>query len=604
MMHCKHCGTLNPAEAGFCGNCGKNLEQLASDDFTRQRNPVLQADALTQISGPHIPISSSNPATPPPAYTTPPTTPITPMHRPTPFPASTPEEEEEERRKRAALLGLPLIGAAFEQAPNNVPTIQGTPSQPGIPGANGTPNMPSPMSNMQAGLMPGPGGNFTPGGLPTVAQPPISLPPPVYTPPTSSPQPGPPGSPQPTTPPSHPGCLSWLLIALTVLVILASIGTLGLVLFTPALSLDGASVVQVGNTYQLSGQGFLPGTSVTLTLDGNTPILFAAGSPPGSVRQTHMQVGNVLSTQHPTLGSNTLTVSALGTFKVSLHIDNTWHPGKHTIQASGSSVQHTASLEVTVTQNGVHLPTPTTTATSTPTTTDTPTGTDTPVPTDTPATTDTPASNPPALDVVNPASVSLSATAGSNQSTTATVTLTTRGSGTLTWQSSWNASWLNVYPSQGQIEAPGTQTIQVSANASQLKAGTYTTSVVFSSQASSSYSTLTVTLTVKAATVVCINTSPTSIAMKSVNGGMDRAQITLTNCGNVSSDWSATSSATWLNLSLSSGTLSAGQQATTLATAPNRVQLKDGTYIGYLTFTSGSKQVTVTVTLTVSTIIT
>lgn len=210
----------------------------------------------------------------------------------------------------------------------------------------------------------------------------------------------------------------------------------------------------------------------------------------------------------------------------------------------------------------------------------------------------------PALDVVNPASVSLSATAGSNQSTTATVTLTTRGSGTLTWQSSWNASWLNVYPSQGQIEAPGTQTIQVSANASQLKAGTYTTSVVFSSQASSSYSTLTVTLTVKAATVVCINTSPTSIAMKSVNGGMDRAQITLTNCGNVSSDWSATSSATWLNLSLSSGTLSAGQQATTLATAPNRVQLKDGTYIGYLTFTSGSKQVTVTVTLTVSTIIT
>ncbi|GHO45661.1 BACON domain-containing protein [Ktedonospora formicarum] len=504
-------------------------------------------------------------------------------------------EEEEERRRRAALLGIPLAGlGALDNQTQNAPTVQGTPSQPRIPNAPGTPGIQQAMGNLAPNISGAGAGLASTSG--------IMQQPPVYTPPSGTPSmpsggspSGSPGTSSPPTPPTSSGCLPWILTVLTVLVILATIGTLGFVLFTPAISLNGASEVQVGNTYQLHGQGFLPSSSVTLTLDGTRPLLVETPSEQSSLSANRLGANLALARQQSVTGK-TLTVSTLGAFDVQLHIDASWSPGKHTIRATGSSWQREASIPVTVQQTGQTSTKAAPTATQTPT--PSPTTTETPSPTPTPTETST-TTQPPALAGVTPQHVSLSATAG-NSSNTVIVTLTTSGSGALDWQANVKDSWLKVYPPQGQIQAPGTQDVNISADASNLKGGsTYTSSVTFYHPASNTYATVTVTLTVKQANISCIETNPTSISLTSVNNSTDTARITITNCGNITSDWSASLNANWASLSQYSGTLRAGESITIVVSGSGN-SLKAGTYSATITISNGEKQAVVTLTMQVS----
>src|SRR6266516_2337766 len=261
MHSCKFCGSLISDYASFCRQCGrvpsKAMEtRTIASDFQKPDVQDMDTATIASVSGNFQTNSVYNQQS---------------------FISNTPttlliqEEEEEKRRRRAAILGMgmPLLGSlAVEGMPNagNVPMVQGTPQIGGVPTVQGTPY---PL----AGSM-GQGWYSSP----TVMAPQL---------PTSIPV-----SPLPATTvtlhqphhphhPHHPhGCSLVFIIAaiiVPVLIILSFLG-LGLTLFAPSLSLSGSTTVVQGGTFTLHGNHFIPGSTVTLTLDGTIPLYFSTRS--------------------------------------------------------------------------------------------------------------------------------------------------------------------------------------------------------------------------------------------------------------------------------------------------------------------------------------
>ena len=99
---------------------------------------------------------------------------------------------------------------------------------------------------------------------------------------------------------------------------------------------------------------------------------------------------------------------------------------------------------------------------------------------------------PPAL-LLNPATLSFTASVGQPNPPSQAVTLFNEGTGALDWTSTSSASWLSVSPSSGSTPS----TLNVSVNSSGLATGTYTgTITVSSSGATNPPQTITVSLTV------------------------------------------------------------------------------------------------------------
>jgi len=87
----------------------------------------------------------------------------------------------------------------------------------------------------------------------------------------------------PTTHPNSPhhpdpgGCApAWLIFIFAAILIITSIISIGLTVLSPDLSaLSGSTDITLGGTLQLHGTHFIPGSSVTFTLDGTTPLFFS-----------------------------------------------------------------------------------------------------------------------------------------------------------------------------------------------------------------------------------------------------------------------------------------------------------------------------------------
>ena len=270
MQKCEFCGSLIPEYASFCGQCGRvptkaiETKTIASDIHLPD---IQNFDTSTNVSVPaHL--------QPGMAYNQQlfisnlPTTSL-----------KYEEEEEEERRKRAALLGMgiPLLGSlAVEGITNvgNVPMVDGTPQMSGVPTVQGSPYPPA--GSMGQGLY----------ADPTVMAPqlPSSIPvsPLPATTTVALPHPHHPPHPSHPSSPSHKphGCSMIFIITaiiIPVLIILSFIG-LGLTLFAPSLTLSGSTIVVQGGNFTLHGSHFIPGSSVTLTLDDTIPIYFSSSS--------------------------------------------------------------------------------------------------------------------------------------------------------------------------------------------------------------------------------------------------------------------------------------------------------------------------------------
>ena len=138
--------------------------------------------------------------------------------------------------------------------------------------------------------------------------------------------------------------------------------------------------------------------------------------------------------------------------------------------------------------------------------------------------------------------------------------------------------------------------MQVSARANGLKPGKYTTTVTFSSQPGNSTESLSVSFTVQAP---CVSVTPATLTFTGVVANADPKPqtVTLSNCGNINGNWSASTDANWLTVNPASGTLDGGTKQRVNIGGLVR-GLKVGTYTGNVTFILGSSHATVQVTLT------
>lgn len=599
-MHvCDFCGKELSSRASFCGFCGRTSPGHSPEALT-SRGELLTAveeedvEARPTVITPSWEWDEAVPGNTNQAYDD----------------QLSPGVEEEERQRSAALLDMGLLGfGGEEQFPTAM--VQGTPQLNGVPFVQGTPQRP--------------GGNFAPGGYSAQAlysTPTLQIPAPQYAPPSAALRPTSPLR-QPHLPQRPPrlhrpgGCApTWLILLFAAIIIITSIISISLTVLSPSLTLIGSTDLSLGDSLRLHGSGFVPVSAVILTLDDTTPLYFTdasssratQASPPTRAMQASpplpttapaptvlMNLGIAGLHEGQTLSANSIVkVGIDGTFNVTIHIDQSWHTGQHTIRAAERIFPRSAVILITVNQPGES-------PTSSPSDTATPSGTPSP------SVTASPSATASGLSCVNPNSVTLGPVSeNNNQAISTQVSLCTGGSGTVNWVANWDqtqAPWLRLDHSTGQIQAPGQQAINVSALATTLKAGTYSATVIFSSQQSSTTETLNITFIVQAG---CIHTSQEQLSFTGVEKVSDpQAQkLTFSNCGIVGS-WSTSISTDnnthWLSVTPAGGALNSGAAQSVTVTASNlKTQLGAGTYSGKITLSIGSNQVIVNVTLTVA----
>ena len=602
MYVCKCCGTVLPENAYFCGACGTGCQDIAE---MPTRGGGLRAVRLFPLA------ARTMVGTPSPDYAVP----VRPSQRLgeqdmldyTTLPDQS-DEEEEEQRRGAALLGVALP-AQFPA--EHIPTAQGTPQFKHALMVHGTP---------QLGSTPPPATPPTYGPVGHPADPTVRTGPPArplhrygilthQLPAMRRPSGSPfPRKPSPASRPPTSGGVVWLVILIIPILILAGTFAVGTTLLAPTLSLSGSGSVALGGSLQVHGSSFIPGSTVTLTLDGAIPLYYTNQR---TLRQAiysldgRMEMAAAVMTrlQLPTI-SNTLTVGGNGTFDVTIVASENWGTGTHTIRASEQFALRGATLRFSTYQPGTSptpIPTLTPTVTPTPTGTATPGATASPEPTGTASPTST---TPIGLSGITPGSITLGPVSdGYTQAISTQVMLNTTGSTLVQWSATWNqgqAPWLQLDRTAGQIQAPTPQPIAISAVAKGLSAGNYMTTIVFTSPESSKRVTLTVTLVVQAG---CVSVTPSTLSFAGTVGTSDPSPqpVEVNNCG-AAGTWSVSATtntdANWLSISPTSGNLQGGatQQA---VVAVSIAQLGAGNYHGKLLFTNGSGQFVVYVTLTV-----
>jgi Viral BACON domain len=404
-----------------------------------------------------------------------------------------------------------------------------------------------------------------------------------------------PHHPHPPNPKPH-GCSLVFIIAaiiIPILIILSFFG-LGLTLFAPSLSLRGSTSIVQGGTFTLHGSHFIPGSSVTLTLDDTIPLYFSSRSYPiqsAHMANTSMQILTLDAqlAQRLTFSGNTVSIGVNGTFAVTITANPDWAIGKHTIKASESPIHRSTSIDFTIYKAG-STPTPTTTGNTSPT--------------PSPTTTLTPTL--PGLSCVNPASLSLGPIIqSSNQPVSTQVRLCTIGTGTVNWTATWDqnaAPWLHLNHTSGQISAPGQAQVIVSALASNLAPGSYPVTLAFTSQPDNSTISLRITFTVQGG---CASGNPNTLSFFGVANVSDPGAktVAITNCGPAGTWAEATQTnkgGNWLFTNPTTGLLNAGTSSNVTINASNlKAQLAAGTYTGNITFKIGSGTFTLHVTLTV-----
>ncbi len=204
---------------------------------------------------------------------------------------------------------------------------------------------------------------------------------------------------------------------------------------------------------------------------------------------------------------------------------------------------------------------------------------------------------PPAIGL-STTSVILSALPGSSP-VSQTVSVNNTGSGTLTYTTNTSASWLTA--SMGTGTAPDTLT--VSADPGQLAPGVYSGTVqIIASGAMNNPQTINVTFAVQGPTLVL---SATNLAYSGFAGTSNPAAqtVVISNMGAGAMNWTASTTAPWLQLSATSGTTVSGAPYM-LDVTPNITGLAPGTYNATVTVSSsnavsGSPQ-TVNITLTLT----
>ncbi len=444
-------------------------------------------------------------------------------------------------------------------------------------------------------------------------------------------------------------CTISTLLTLSCVFFLLASGILVYVLISPkassALPLQlsaNPTTVRAGDTFTLTGKGFVPSTQVKFSYDNNEPVTDSAKYQLTTVvdRQgtfsvdvitsTNWNVGmHTISATDETQQSSTSTsitveppsVAApqlqLVTTSIDLGKDRagttsskqivlknvggnnlTWQQQSDAIwltasPASGTSYTFSGSTSVTVTANRSNL-TPNKAYT----------GHITFAQKDgsnkgTLTVTMSVDANPAALNV---SVSSLTFAATNTQSVpTQSVLLQNSGGKTLDWQATTTTNWLYLSgAASGSINAAQSQQLVIGVQAQNLAAGPYQGAIVLTGDASA---TINVSLTVIAPGNILM--TPTTLTFAALTGqSVPSKVLTLQNSGGQTQAWSesttTTDSGNWLSVTPSSGSVDAGIQ-TSVTVNVSTTGLKAQVYQGTLTFTMGNQLTTLLVTLTLTT---
>lgn len=192
-----------------------------------------------------------------------------------------------------------------------------------------------------------------------------------------------------------------------------------------------------------------------------------------------------------------------------------------------------------------------------------------------------------------------------------TYTIANTGNAALHWTVSVNQTWVSVLPASGTTEA-GMQTavtVSINTQANTLAPGTYMATITFNNTDNGlGNTTRSVTLTVGAAAPGVLAVSPASgFASSGPQGGPfspSSQTYTLTNTGEQSISWTASTDKNWISLSATGGTLSPSASTTVTVSINSRAdRLKPGARTATVFLnntTNGNGNTTRTVTLTVT----
>lgn len=292
------------------------------------------------------------------------------------------------------------------------------------------------------------------------------------------------------------------------------------------------SSVALGAMISLHGSNFSPGARVGLFRDGGIAIL-------------------------DTDGQGVIVAKADGTFSDTAIVNPNWRAGQHLIQAEDGTLHKTAAFTIQVSGHSTSLR--------------------------------------PAHLLLSSSSLNL----GSDDQTmnsTRTVLLSNVGGGHISWQATTTQPWLQFSPLSGSINEGQSMAVRIAGARSNLKIGSYSAQVLFSSNAGQA--TLSVKMGVTALEPqheAILQISPAVLSFTASDGATNPpAQVvTVSNPGMRPLQWSASASTgntqnagqSWLTVSPASDTTTHGQSESVIISV-NTSALLPGGYSGTVTFTN------------------
>jgi hypothetical protein len=183
------------------------------------------------------------------------------------------------------------------------------------------------------------------------------------------------------------------------------------------------------------------------------------------------------------------------------------------------------------------------------------------------------------LDAVTPSSLVFNVGTGGAPAQTVNVTA---GGASTTWAASSNVAWITL--SSTTTETPGALTVSV--NATGLSSGTYSGTVTISAPgASNSPMTIPVTMAISNAV---LSVTPSSLAFFGAIGLNPNPQsVQVTNAGVGTLNWTASDTTSWLGLSSTSGTATAGTPVS-ITVSPNTSLTGAGSFNDTITVSSSN----------------
>jgi hypothetical protein len=355
----------------------------------------------------------------------------------------------------------------------------------------------------------------------------------------------------------------WAIIVLVAVVVMASGGIIFVLASSPTLSLSGGGTVSAGSILHLHGRGFVPGGSITLTVDNGLPVTLAVVRPvPGS----HSDSGaadlagmwNNEQAQNPT---DAIAVGLTGTFDASVVAQASWPAGRNILHAKENTGSRSADVPFILLAQPARL-----------------------------------LVNPTALDF---------GTVPRGSRVAESVLIGNTGGSPLNWTATTNgSSWLALQQSSGTLQPNGAQeALYALVSTGNLQQGVSNTQIVLHSNGGSAQIAVHIQVGPSVKTRQAkLNVNPATLDFGQLSPGQQVSDtLSIGNKGTLALQWQGSiSGAGWLSLSLSNGSVQPGgiPQLVQVTVDTRQNSLQTGSNTASIVIQSNGGNVTIPVTLT------